>query len=98
MKAMMTLEARSDDVRSLKGDAGWRRESSWSSRHGPAPLRFFILNPAMHQGQAVASGWLSAAVHDQFDQESSESQAPDLETMGHLRNLILLAAILVHPD
>ena len=52
----MTLETRSDDVRSLKGDAGWRRECSWSSRHGPAPLRFFILNPAMDQGQAVASG------------------------------------------
>jgi hypothetical protein len=52
----MTLEARSNDVRSLKGDAGWRRESSWSSRHGPASLRFFILNPAMDQGQAGASG------------------------------------------
>src|SRR5271166_6963438 len=54
--AMMTLEARSNDVRSLKGDAGWRRESSWSSRHGHASCRFLILNPAMHQGQAVASG------------------------------------------
>ena len=52
----MTLEARSNDVSSLKGDAGWRRESSWSSRHGPASLRFLILNPAMHQGQAVARG------------------------------------------
>lgn len=31
-------------------------KAQWSSRHGPAPLRFFILNPAMDQGQAVASG------------------------------------------
>src|SRR5208337_723994 len=56
MKAMMTLEAQSDDVRSLQGDAGWRRESSSSSRHDPASLRVFILNPAMHQGQAAPSG------------------------------------------
>src|SRR5208283_2729587 len=53
---MMTLKTRSADVRSLRDDAGWRRDSSWSSRHGPASLRFFILNPAMDQGQAGASG------------------------------------------
>ena len=49
--------------------------------------------PQLHR-----NGRLIAAVHNHCDKGSWESQATNLETMGNLRNLILLAAILVRPD
>ena len=41
---------------------------------------------------------LSSAVHDHCDKGSGEGKAPDLEIVGNLGDLILLAAILVLPD
>src|SRR5271157_3219301 len=76
--SIITLEARSDDVRSLKADAGWRRESSSSSRYGPASLRGLILSPAMHQGQAVPSGRIVAL------RIVPDDQAVTLDLLGDL--------------
>jgi hypothetical protein len=75
-------------------DAAWNRGRNEESSSAGASLRAALWElggvPHLYRTEQ-----LIAAVHDHCDKGSGEGQAPNLETMGNLRNLILGACPLI---